>query len=85
MISVHKFLGILARNKKYTNFLIIGRHGDEAFLFSSSFFSFKSFYYIWRESKSCTNRVLKLAIFCATKSEVSCGTPPQLFSCLFVS
>ena len=29
--SVHKFLGILARNKKYANFLITGRHGDGAF------------------------------------------------------
>jgi len=31
------FLGIFARNKRYADFLIIGRHG--AFLFSSSFFS----------------------------------------------
>jgi hypothetical protein len=28
--SVHKFLGFLARNKKYAHFLIIGRHGDGA-------------------------------------------------------
>ena len=35
MISVHKFFGILARNKKYTNFLIIVRHGDGASLFFS--------------------------------------------------
>ena len=31
--SVHKFLGILVRNKKYANSLIIGRHGDGAFSF----------------------------------------------------
>ena len=30
MISVHKFLGMLARNMEYANFLIIGRHGDGA-------------------------------------------------------
>jgi hypothetical protein len=30
-ISVHKSLGILARNKKYANFLITGRHGEGAF------------------------------------------------------
>ena len=36
MISVHKFLGMLARNMEYANFLIIGRHGDGASLFSLS-------------------------------------------------
>ena len=33
MIGVHKFLGIIARNKKYANFLITGRHGDGAYAF----------------------------------------------------
>ena len=34
LIGVHKFLGILARNKKYADFLIIGRHGDGVILFT---------------------------------------------------
>jgi hypothetical protein len=55
--SVHKFLGILARNKKYANFLIIGRHGDGACSFLSYLFHFKAFLlkYGARE-ESCTNQ-----------------------------
>jgi hypothetical protein len=40
--SVHKFLGILARNKKYANFLIIGRQGDRACSFLNYLFHFKA-------------------------------------------
>jgi hypothetical protein len=50
LISVHKFLGILARNKKYANFLIIGRHGAGAFSFYFILkFILLSFYSIWNE------------------------------------
>ena len=42
MISVHKFLGILARNKKYANFLIMERHGDRASLFKKKYVQFKN-------------------------------------------
>ena len=43
LISVHKFLGILARNKKYANFLITGRHGDGAYSFYYAFKFYFSF------------------------------------------
>jgi len=47
MISVHKFLGILARNKEYANFLIIGRHGDGAsLLFSFVFLNYSALTFI---------------------------------------
>jgi hypothetical protein len=36
------------------------------------------------ESESCTNRVLNLAIICATELEVSVVPPPHLFSFLSV-
>ena len=40
--SVHKMIGILARNKKYANFLVIGRHGDGALSFYFKFIQFKA-------------------------------------------
>ena len=46
MISVHNFLGILARNKNYANFLIIGRHGDGASLFSFAFLNYSALTFI---------------------------------------
>jgi hypothetical protein len=82
--SVHKLLGILARNKKYANFLIIGRYGDGACSFLSYSFHFKAslLKYGARED-SCTNQILNLSIFCATKSKVSVVPLPHLFSYLF--
>jgi hypothetical protein len=83
--SVHKFLGILARNKKYANFLIIGRHGDGACSFLSYLFHFKAFFIkVWSERRELHKPIcLNLSIFCANESEVSVVPPPHLFSYMF--
>ena len=84
--SVHKFLGILARNKKYANF------SNHRKTWRWSMFLLKSFYHLFRFKASLLNHGvrerelhkpnLNLSIFCATELEVSVVSPPHLFSYL---